>query len=93
MELSVGQIVIMKNADYYMDTNGCPGVIEGRLCMRSSTDLRTMQRVSRLTYRVRILNPENLVVNARPDQVRPLRDPEELRSGEAQREREYVIVR
>lgn len=75
-EIQVGDLVVMQRATYYEEWNESVGVVIGRLQVRYSTDLRTMEAVEILAFRVQLA--EGFVVNAQPYQVRKPAGPIEL---------------
>lgn len=77
MTFKVGELVIMQNASYYTEWNGALGVIVSPLAPRTSMDLVSMQYRTNPSYRVKVLAQDGIVVDARPDQIRRLRGPDE----------------
>jgi hypothetical protein len=76
MTIQVGDLVIMQNASYYTEWNGALGVVVSPLSLRTSMDLMHMQYFTSPSYRVKVLIQDGFIVDARPHQIRPLRDPD-----------------
>lgn len=78
---SVGELVVMCNANYHVEYDGAPALVVGALAPRRGLDLSTMEFVTVNCYDVEVLVEPSRKVLAYPHQLRPLRgDPERARA-------------
>ena len=78
---SIGELVVMCNANFHTEYDGAPAVVVGALQPRRGLDLTTMEFVTVTCYDVEVLVQPARKVLAYPYQLRPLRgDPETSRA-------------
>ena len=70
-----GELAILQNASYFEEWNGAPAVVVGRLSLRHSCNLHTMECESIVTYKVRPLVEGAIAVHCKSHQLRKLADP------------------
>lgn len=72
----VGDLVMLQHPTYYLEEDGCPGVIVGGFAPRHAVDMRTMRESMAWTYEVRrlkeadCLDGRSQTVLVRPHQIR-----------------------
>ena len=89
-----GELVVLQNATYFEEWNGCLAVVDGRLKLRNPRNILTMERETIVAYSVQPLVEGAIKVICKTYQLRKLRGPdagEELREMEDMGQPEIVM--
>lgn len=73
----VGDLAIVQNSTYFLEHDGCLALVRGALAERWGRDLTTMTWEKRSCYAVRVFFDPPANVLCTPNQLRPLKDPEQ----------------